>query len=497
MLTSIKSKLLIAVGALGLGLLAVGLCGWLSLQSANARIDTIVADRVIPLEQLKIVSDRFAVNIVDTAWKARTGQIDWPTALSNVAAAKVDIKTQWDAYSVTAMTPEEKRLAGLVIVAMTPANESAAQLESILGRGDQAALEAFTSEAMYPAIDPVTAKVSDLVDLQIRVAQAEGRAAREEARVAAIMMTAIAMAGLGALGFAFFTVVYGVSRPLEAMTATMRRLAAGDNAAEVPGVGRPDEVGQMAAAVLTFKANGIEKLRLEAETLQQQQERESEREAADALRAEAARAQEVVVDALAAGLGKLSDGDLTHQLNQPFSPAYEGLRNDFNSAIVRLSRTISTVSGTTASLGASADEMAQASDDLSRRTELQAAGLEETAAALDQITATVRQTAEGARQANLAVTAAKADAHRSSGVVDQAMQAMGQIEASSREISQIIGVIDEIAFQTNLLALNAGIEAARAGGAGRGFAVVASEVRALAQLSAEAANEIKSLISTS
>ena len=497
MMTSIKSKLIIAVGTLGLGLLAVGLCGWLSLQSANARIDTIVADRVIPLEQLKIVSDRFAVNIVDTAWKARTGQIDWPTAVSNVAAAKLDIKTQWDAYSVTAMTPEEKRLAEMVVATMAPANESASQLEAILARGDQAGLEAFTGQAMYPAIDPVTAKVSELVDLQIRVAQAEGKAARDEARVAAILMAAIAMAGLGALGFAFFTVVQGVSRPLEAMTGAMRRLAAGDNTAEVPGVGRADEIGQMAAAVLTFKANGIEKLRLEAETLRQQREREAEREAADALRAEAARAQEAVVEALAAGLGKLSEGDLTHQLNEPFTPEYESLRSDFNSAITRLSRTISTVSGTTASIGASADEMAQASDDLSRRTELQAAGLEETAAALDEITATVRQTAEGARQANLAVTAAMADAHRSSDVVDQAMQAMGQIEASSREITQIIGVIDEIAFQTNLLALNAGIEAARAGDAGRGFAVVASEVRALAQRSADAAKEIKSLISAS
>jgi methyl-accepting chemotaxis protein len=137
------------------------------------------------------------------------------------------------------------------------------------------------------------------------------------------------------------------------------------------------------------------------------------------------------------------------------------------------------------------------SNDLSKRTEQQAASLEQTAAALDQITATVKKTADGAIQARSAVATAKADAENSGVVVGQAVTAMGEIEQSSRKISSIIGVIDEIAFQTNLLALNAGVEAARAGDAGRGFAVVASEVRALAQRSAEAAKEIKALISAS
>jgi methyl-accepting chemotaxis protein len=142
-------------------------------------------------------------------------------------------------------------------------------------------------------------------------------------------------------------------------------------------------------------------------------------------------------------------------------------------------------------------EITHAADDLSRRTEQQAASLEETAAALDEITATVHKSAEGAGEAADVMKTAEEVASASSQVVQETISAMKAIEASSGQIASIIGVIDEIAFQTNLLALNAGVEAARAGEAGRGFAVVASEVRALAQRSADAAKEIKTLIGAS
>ena len=203
------------------------------------------------------------------------------------------------------------------------------------------------------------------------------------------------------------------------------------------------------------------------------------------------------VEALAHALAQLAKGDLTIRLTSKFAQAYEALRADFNAAAERVQAAMQAISTTTRAVSAGADEIAHASDDLARRTEQQAASLEETAAALDEITATVRRTAAGAKEASTVVAKARTDAQHSGQVVDQAVAAMTQIEGSSQQVGNIIGVIDEIAFQTNLLALNAGVEAARAGDAGRGFAVVAQEVRALAQRSADAAREIKTLISTS
>jgi methyl-accepting chemotaxis protein len=224
---------------------------------------------------------------------------------------------------------------------------------------------------------------------------------------------------------------------------------------------------------------------------------EDERRAAEEERAAKAAEQANVVQSLAGGLKKLSEGDLTSRLNEKFAGDYEQLRSDFNAAMTRLQETMQKVLSGTNGISTGAGEISQAADDLSRRTEQQAASLEETAAALEEITATVKKTAENAKEASTLVGNAKTVAEDGGRVVDTATKAMDLIEQSSKQITDIIGVIDEISFQTNLLALNAGVEAARAGDAGRGFAVVASEVRALAQRSSEAAKEIKSLIKTS
>lgn len=204
----------------------------------------------------------------------------------------------------------------------------------------------------------------------------------------------------------------------------------------------------------------------------------------------------VVVSKIGAALDRLANGDLTVEISD-LPEVYSELAMNFNKATAQLREVLQSVSESVESIHTGSDEISSASDDLSRRTEQQAASLEETAAAMTEITATVQSSAAGADHANKLAMTTQADAQESSKVVAAAVSAMGEIEKSSKQITQISEVIEKIAFQTNLLALNASVEAAHAGDAGRAFEVVANEVRALAQRSAEAAQEIGQIISTS
>jgi methyl-accepting chemotaxis protein len=357
----------------------------------------------------------------------------------------------------------------------------------------QAALPAFRHQ--FSVLEVAMSKATDTIEAEARTSAAKAEAKSKLAQSA--------MAGLLALGVAFAIALIVFARrtvvgPILELTEDMRQLAAGRTEIALKGANRQDEVGDISRAVRAFQGVIVDKARQDSEAAEQRRLAEADAEArTEAERAERAREQAKVVDALATGLERLAEGDLTQHLPNPFAPEYEKLRADFNAAVAKLQEAMGVISNNAAQISSGADEIAMASDDLSRRTEQQAASLEETAAALDQITATVKTTAESANHARAVVETAKSGANNGGDVVRQAVDAMGEIEKSAQEISQIIGVIDEIAFQTNLLALNAGVEAARAGEAGRGFAVVASEVRALAQRSAEAAKEIKALISAS
>ena len=213
--------------------------------------------------------------------------------------------------------------------------------------------------------------------------------------------------------------------------------------------------------------------------------------------ASAAREQEEIGAAFAKSLSALANRDLTYRIAEELPGLFGKMRDDLNDAADQLGTTIADIDRGAANIRAGSGEISNATQDLARRTEQQAASIEETAAALEEITTTVNESAMRAEEAGKLVTTTRENAMRSGQIVEKAIGAMGEIEKSSGEISNIIGVIDNIAFQTNLLALNAGVEAARAGDAGKGFAVVAQEVRELAQRSAAAAKEIKALITKS
>ncbi|WP_172326835.1 methyl-accepting chemotaxis protein [Mangrovicoccus sp. HB161399] len=326
-------------------------------------------------------------------------------------------------------------------------------------------------------------------------------------------------------------------RPLGRLIGATGRLAAGDTAPVPSYAGHGGEIASLASALQVFRQNFLDRQRMqeeerareaeqreetlrreredrerearerqrEAEALEAQREqearelreREEMRAGAEAVQRRQQEEQDQVVRALADGLKSLASGDLMARIDAEFPEAYEELRGNFNAALGKLAELVIQISGRIGEISGTSSEISSAADDLSRRTEQSAATLQETSAALNQLTAAVETAADRARRADGLSRAANSKAEESGEVVQQAVSAMSEIDDSSRKISKIIDVIDDIAFQTNLLALNAGVEAARAGEAGRGFAVVASEVRGLAQRSSEAAREINDLISSS
>jgi len=270
-----------------------------------------------------------------------------------------------------------------------------------------------------------------------------------------------------------------VTNPLKQVGRSLREVSGGTLDGTLPHLERGDEIGDLSRDIAQLRAHL------------------SKAHSADAEREATRQAQSHVVATVSSALADLASGDLSGRINTPFPEEYETLRNNVNQTIDALSDVLSRVTDVSVQIRQGLNSLSQDTDNLSNRTESQAATLEQTAAALEELTQSVRESARGARDVAQEVDEARQEAEQSGRVVHDTSQAMGQIEASSAQIAQIIGVIEDIAFQTNLLALNAGVEAARAGEAGRGFAVVASEVRALAKRSSEAAKEIKSLISAS
>lgn len=296
----------------------------------------------------------------------------------------------------------------------------------------------------------------------------------------AYTVVAFLIGGFSLLALTIIGLIHTASRiirtrvvtPLVDTAETMQRMAGGDYSADCDLPDRNDEIGMMARAMAVFRSNGIA------------------RQAAE-------RDQQAVVAALSAGLDCMARQDLEYRIEQKFPDGYEELRVNYNTAVDALASALRTVRVGSASLTAAIAEIRAASDDLAFRNEQQASSLAQTVSSMSEVTASVRETAVGARSVQETINATHRQASEGGEVVRRSVEAMAAIEASAQEISQIITVIDGIAFQTNLLALNAGVEAARAGEAGKGFAVVATEVRALAQRSAEAAQNIKVLIETS
>jgi len=363
-------------------------------------------------------------------------------------------------------------------LAKTTATDGAAFWRIVEGRllpavkvNDRARIEAAVDDLL-----PVYRAHRDAID-RLLLATADKRRALAADSTFTVQITAAAMVLLGLMlaGLLVANILFlnrKVLRPLDETAQTMHALANGRLDAGVTTEHRADEIGMITRAIEAFRAS------LKADT-------------------ERAATQAHVVETLRGALGKLSAGDLAHRVDESLTGEYARLREAYNLSIDKLEAMIGAVRTTAAGVQSGSDEIRAASEDLATRNEQQAASLEETAAAIGEVTNLTREAARNAGHARDEINQTHARAAEGGAVVSRAIEAMGSIEKSAGEITQIIDVIDGIAFQTNLLALNAGVEAARAGEAGKGFAVVANEVRALAQRSAEAARNINALIDRS
>jgi methyl-accepting chemotaxis protein len=499
-------------------------------QRANLGVAATILERRISGSTLSWTEDG-AIGSFQT-WKIQFDSNEIIDSVTRVTMQDASVYA-WDAASQTLLSKttslksgDGSRVAELVVDAANPAYQPLVEHKTFVGQVTVNGLDYLG--AFHP--------IENIMNGELIGAIFVGTAlAKVEASANGILGTILVVGGpvtiiLGAIGF---MLSLAITRPIPRLAGSMEKIARGDYAVEVPYTQLGNEVGIMARAVEVFRENGLR--------VSQMTEAEAARIIADegtrrSMMAELQSAFGEVVDAAVAGdfsrqvmmdfpdpelnslassvnrlvatfdrgareigevLGSMANTDFTRRMAGDYEGAFARLKRDVNAVADRLTEVVGKLRHTSGSLKTATKEILSGANDLSERTTKQAATIEETSAAIEQLANTVLQNAEQAHDANLKSILVCETAEEGGAVMSQTTLAMAKISASSDKISNIIGMIDDIAFQTNLLALNASVEAARAGDAGKGFAVVAVEVRRLAQSAANASSDVKLLIEES
>jgi methyl-accepting chemotaxis protein len=424
------TKLYSIVAIMSLVMIMVGCIGLFLAKTSNDGLDTVYKDRVICLEQLKVISDMYAVDIVDTSHKLRDGTLSWGDGRKNLSEARKKIAEQWKEYTSTSLVEDEKKLVDEAAPLMKSADETIEKLVSIFAREDKEALSRFTATSLYPAIDPITDKISKLSVLQLKVAKQEFEKSDSYFNKGKVWLTLLIVLSVLVSAFLATLVIRGLLRELGGEPHYVKEIAStvanGDLSVSVTL--NPRDNGSILFAMRTM----VESLR------------------------------DLVSQTVNISMNIASASSQLHATSDQIATGAE--------EVAAQTSTVATASeemaSTSAEIAANCTNAAESSKRTSESASTGAAVVQETIVGMGKIAERVKQTAA-------------------------TIDALG---TRSEQIGEIIGTIEDIADQTNLLALNAAIEAARAGEQGRGFAVVADEVRALAERTTKATKEIGTMI---